>query len=40
MNMLSRDLGAGDLCDNIGLSGAMSLHHLTIMTKPSLYSPF
>ena len=28
----------GDLCDNIGLvgvSGAMSLHHLAIMTKPS-----
>ena len=41
MNMLKRDLGTGDLCDNIGLvvyllSEAMSLHHLPIMTKPSL----
>ena len=32
----------GDLCDNIGLvgvyllSGAMSLHHLAIMTKPDI----
>ena len=34
--MLKRDLGTGDLCNNIGLvgvsvSGAMSLRHLAIM---------
>ena len=38
----NRDLCTGDLCDNIGLVGVsakwsyMSLHHLAIMTEPSL----
>ena len=42
--MLKRDLGTGDLCDNgrygrlvYLLSGAMSLHHLAIITKPSQF---
>ena len=39
--MLKRNLGTGDLCDNIGSlvylqSGAVSLHHLAIITKRSL----
>ena len=42
LNAASKELYTGDLCENIGLvlaylpSGAMSLHHLAIMTQSSL----